>query len=141
MFRPILSYVLTALILVAQMGLPLHFHYCKGLLESVTLLIKPGCDDHVEVSDLPACCKKQEVSHCNTSKDDCCNDEVLVLTQDLTSLTPHLLKWTDISFVPTSAPYAALQSAQPNRIDQVEIIEKDTGPPRYIRYGALIYYG
>lgn len=140
MFRPALSYVLVSLILVSQIGLPVHFHYCKGLLESVTLLVNPGCDDHQEVSDLPACCKKVEASHCNSSKDDCCDDQVVVLTQDITSLTPHLLKWTDISFVSDPVPTVITPALPCHQTRQREMNEKDTGPPIYILHRALLFY-
>jgi hypothetical protein len=140
MVRPLISYVLASLILLSQVGLPLHFHYCKGILESVALVFNSGCDDHEELANLPQCCKKEAVSHCDKTDDNCCDDEVVVLTQDITSITPHFAKWID--FVFEAAPKVIpenLSAPQSTKVDIITTIA-DTGPPIYILHQALIFY-
>lgn len=141
MIRPVTSYVLTLLILVSQLGLPLHMHYCKGILESVSVFFAAKCDDHNVPVNLPSCCKKSVAEHC-TKKDQkkCCDDEVIVLKQDITSTTPSFVKWIDATAVITIPFVLSIEQAG----SFLEISEKgiasDSGPPVYIRYHSLIFY-
>ena len=133
--------MLTTLILLSQVGLPMHFHYCKGMLESVSLLFNPGCDDHQEVSDLPACCAKSTAdNHCSKEKDNCCDDEVLVLSQDIQSLTPHFLKWLDVPFLHTVTASPVQLTQQPIGTDIYDQFIADNGPPLYLLHKAFIFY-
>lgn len=142
MLRPIMSYALTFLILLSQVGLPLHFHYCKGMLESVSLIFKKACDDHQEqIADLPACCQKMEVRHCTEADDKCCHDQVKVLTQDITSIAPQILQWESIPFVfiPSVAPPATV-TIKVNTPSVLVTPGSDSGPPIYILHKAFIFY-
>lgn len=137
-----MSYALTFLILLSQVGLPLHFHYCKGMLESVSLFFKQACDDHQEqIADLPACCQKIEAKHCTEEDNNCCDDQVKVLTQDITSIAPQVLQWESIAFVFT--PLAGQTAKVPVKADShfaPVTPESDSGPPIYILHQALIFY-
>lgn len=140
MLRVATSYILTSIVLLSQIGLPVHLHYCKGILESVSVFISQGCDDHKEIADIPACCKKMEASHCTPGAGDCCDDKVSILIQEVESLIPHLAKWDVI--VPT---HQALIISQPNKVElesfpTITGISTDTGPPRYILHQSLIFY-
>ena len=140
MIRMATSYVLTTIVLLSQIGLPVHLHYCKGMLESVSVFFSQGCDDHEEVTDLPACCRKMETSHCTTETGDCCNDKVSILIQEIYSLIPHFAKWEVV--VPTSQ---TLSFSQPKKAEVVSYpsitgISTDTGPPIYILHQSLIFY-
>jgi hypothetical protein len=140
MVRPLLSYVLATVILLSQTGLPVHMHYCKGMLESVSVLFSQGCDDHQEVTSLASCCKKEVANTCDKTKSDCCDDKVNFLIQDITSLVPHFDKW---DFV---APYTGLSVipviALEEKVDIITMpgIQSDSGPPLYILHQALIIY-
>jgi len=137
-----MSYALTFLILLSQVGLPLHFHYCKGMLESVSLFFKKACDDHQEqIADLPACCQKIQARHCSDEDNKCCDDQVKVLTQDITSIAPQLLQWESLAFVFTSAvaPLAIVPVITNSHFALVTP-ESDSGPPIYILHQALIFY-
>lgn len=140
MVRPLLSYVLATIILLSQTGLPVHMHYCKGMLESVSVLFSQGCDDHKEVSSLPSCCKKEESRTCDTPNSDCCDDKVNYLIQDITSLIPHFDKWDVV--IPTTrvvlCPVMDLEEKVATSV--VPGIQSDTGPPIYILHQALIFY-
>ena len=142
MFRPVMSYALTFLILLSQVGLPLHFHYCKGMLESVSLIFKKACDDHQEqIADLPSCCQKLETRHCTEADDKCCHDQVKVLTQDITSIAPQLLQLESIpvDFIPPVAPSATV-AVKVNLPSAPVTPGSDSGPPIYILHQALIFY-
>ena len=141
MVRLVMSYALTSLILLSQVGVPLHMHYCKGMLESVSVIFKMDCDDHAEIADLPACCQKIAASSCNEKKDNCCDDQVKVLTQEITSLMPQFVKWVDVAKVISSPSLSQIKIA-----DEVVFtsmlprIESDSGPPIYLLHQALIFY-
>ena len=136
-----MSYALASLILLSQVGVPLHMHYCKGILESVSVFVKSVCDDHKEAVALPACCKKMVADHCPKEKDKCCDDQVKVLTQEITSLMPHFLKWVDIVSLFTS-PSISQDKVEGDlfSFQTSSLIESDSGPPIYILHQALIFY-
>ncbi len=141
MLRPVISYAFTSLILLSQIGLPLHMHYCKGILESVSFFFAAECDDHNIPVDLPACCKKAMANHCskNGSKK-CCDDEVMVVKQEITSLAPSFVKWIDIS---DQAEMPSLQKLIPVITSLPYLISgntSDSGPPIYILHCALVFY-
>ena len=140
MLRVATSYILTSIVLLSQIGLPVHLHYCKGILESVSVFISQGCDDHEEVADLPACCKKMETSHCTPGDGDCCDDKVSILIQEVESLIPHLAKWDAV--VPTIHTLSFSQPVKTELVSSPAIsgISTDTGPPIYILHQSLIFY-
>lgn len=140
MVRIVLSYMLTSVILLSQIGLPLHMHYCKGVLESVSLLINPGCQDHEEVAMVSDCCKKVEASNCPKTDNNCCDDEVTVLTQDITSVPPYVMQWADMAFVPETSPLRIPEATPRINYDPHAIDGTGSGPPIYILHQALIYY-
>lgn len=140
MVRSVLSYALTALILLSQVGLPLHMHYCKGVLESVSVFFSQGCNDHDEVVDLKACCKKEESKSCKKEGSDCCDDKVNILIQDNISLIPHFDKW-DLSIpVTTTLSVLVPETEQKVSLTTIPGIQTDSGPPIYILHQALIFY-
>ena len=140
MMRKVLAYALTSIILLSQTGLPVHLHYCKGMLESVSVFISQGCTDHEEIANLPACCKKLETTHCSKKDGDCCKDQVNILIQDIDTLVPHFAKWEAI------IPAAQLPIVELN--EQTEVVTytsltgniSDSGPPIYILHQSLIFY-
>jgi len=136
-----MSYALASLILLSQVGVPLHMHYCKGMLESVSVFVKSVCEDHKEQVAMPACCKKLVADHCPKEKDNCCDDQVKVLTQEITSLMPHFLKWVDIVSVVTS-PSISVEKVTGDVVSfqTTSAIESDSGPPIYILHQSLIFY-
>ncbi|MEP6646675.1 MAG: hypothetical protein ABJC12_06275 [Saprospiraceae bacterium] len=141
MMRPILSYALISLILLSQVGVPLHMHYCKGALESISLFVAKACEDHDIPVNLPACCKKALAKHCDSNAGKkCCDDEVMILKQNITSVTPSFLKWTD---VPVYTQTTISEFVPFNTVGQLKPIEangSDSGPPIYLMHQALIFY-
>jgi hypothetical protein len=141
MIRPVISYALTSLILLSQVGVPLHKHYCKGILESVSVVFSAKCDDHFVPANLPACCKKVFANHCSKPEGkNCCDDEVMVLKQEITSTAPSFLKWIDVALNDeiTSIPNPV------QVLNSFPVLTEghttDSGPPVYILYSSLIFY-
>jgi hypothetical protein len=141
MIRPFVAYVLASFVLLSQVGLPVHFHYCKGMLESVSVFIQKGCDDHEEKVDLSTCCQKSAASHCSGENDTCCDYQVKILTQNITSLTPHFTKWLEVA-VDIQAPLiTGFNAPKEDTISSsLLFVGSGTGPPIYILHHSLIYY-
>jgi hypothetical protein len=141
MVKVLISYALASLILLSQVGVPLHMHYCKGLLESVSVIFKMECDDHAEIANLPACCQKIAASSCKEKEDSCCDDQVKILTQEITSLMPQFVKWVDVASVFSSPSLPQIKTANEVGFTSVlPMIESDSGPPLYLLHRALIFY-
>lgn len=142
MVRPVVAYALTAVVLLVQTGLPLHLHYCKGVLESISVFVTSGCDDHVEMASLSDCCKKALEGTCTREGGDCCDDETKLLLQDINSLLPHFYKWViAVDGFNMTSPTEEIAFAQNNsRISTIGEREEN-GPPLYILLNSLIYYG
>ena len=140
MFRPILSYTLASLILLSQIGLPMHLHYCKGILEAISVFVQPECNDHQEIADLPFCCQK-DTNTCAKEEGKCCDDELKVLTQDITSIQPHFTQWADFILVSEANGFSVKEVSVEN-VNEISFLSgiQDTGPPIYILHQALIYY-
>ena len=137
--RPFIAYSLTAMILLSQTGLPLHMHYCKGMLESVSVFVSSECDNHEEISDLPACCQKLAAATCE--KDDyCCDDEIAVLLQDLDSLMPHFTKWDVQGAISDPVQFSLSPDIENHSPEFVSNESSNSGPPIYILFHSLIFY-
>lgn len=141
MVRQFLSYAFTAIILLSQVGLPLHMHYCKGVLESVSVFFSQGCSDHDEVVDPKACCKKEATKKsCDNGPGDCCDDKVNILIQDNISLIPHFDKWDLVTPVTSTVTIPVIKITEQVSPISIPGIHTDSGPPIYILHQALIFY-
>ncbi|MEO6130485.1 MAG: hypothetical protein ABIQ02_01465 [Saprospiraceae bacterium] len=141
MIRPILSYALTSLILISQVGVPLHMHYCKGGLESISLFVSTACEHQDILIKLPPCCKSELAKHCDKkSEKKCCDDEVVVLKQNITSIAPSFVKWMD----PTvNKAFTSIEQFVQNISSLPFMVAgnvSDSDPPIYILHQALIFY-
>jgi hypothetical protein len=141
MLRPVISYVLTSLILLSQVGVPLHMHYCKGKLESISVLLPAKCDDKDIPVNLPECCKKLLANHCTKKQTKkCCDDEVMILKQNITSIAPSFVKWIDLTPEVVTYSPKELNLVKGSFPVMVEGNTSDSGPPIYILHQALIFY-
>lgn len=140
MTRLVLSYALTTIILLSQVGLPLHRHYCKGVLESVSVFFSQGCNDHDEVVNPKSCCKKEESKSCRSDASDCCDDKVNILIQENISLIPHFDKWDLNAPVASTISVPVVKLAEQVSPICIQGIHTDSGPPIYILHQALIFY-
>lgn len=145
MARIIVAHTFTLVMLLSQLGLPLHMHYCKGMLESVSVFFSLGCDDHKDLQQeikVRDCCKQDIASDCSSQKNNCCDDEIKLLTQEITSVSPNILKWVDVqSYITTHLippPTVEVLSGFSNPFLHQGT---DSSPPIYLMHHALIFYG
>ncbi|MEO5905332.1 MAG: hypothetical protein ABIQ11_01305 [Saprospiraceae bacterium] len=140
MIRPILSYALTSLILLSQTGLPLHWHYCKGIMESVSILLTAECDEHEEGVVQDTCCKDLSAGSCTSQNTDCCDDEVTVLLQEFDSLLPHFDNWDQAPTLAITGNAKVIFTDYEMASNLPEGQNGDSGPPIYILFRSLIFY-
>lgn len=136
-----MSYMLAMLILIAQVGIPMHLHYCKGILESVSVFVTNTCGDHTKAAPIATCCKDIQKDTCHKEDSDCCHDQVRVLQQDIQSLIPFGIKWVDISTAnsPQVTYDPVREVVKPSVFTCIQ--DNNSGPPRYILFHSLVYYG
>ena len=132
---------------VSAVGVPLHFHYCKGDLEHISLLFQKECSDHDEeskrIGESPfACCLKGKVS-CESSneKGDCCDDETELLQLDEDAVQPlvdvkSLMAVVAFPQVTEHAVYGEETVIEPRAHSP-----PDTGPPIYVLNCSFVFYG
>ncbi len=145
MARILMANFLTMVILLSQVGLPLHLHYCKGLLESVSVFVSVGCNDHEEKPEIVIdrdCCKKDIVSDCSKEKNNCCDDEIKLLTQEITSISPDFTTWVEVQpYINTQLITSPPQLLVSNFSNPYLHQGTDSGPPIYLMQHAFIFYG
>jgi hypothetical protein len=139
MIRPALSYAMVSLILLSQVGVPMHLHYCRGMLESVSVFISGKCDDRPKPA-AQACCKAESLPACGKVDSKCCDDKVAVLLTEISSVSPGIPKWVDISASASLTVYLPDNTDSPISPLTCEPIVSDTGPPLYLLHTALIFY-
>ena len=139
MVRPLFSYVLISLILTAQVGLPMHYHYCKGALESVSILFRNACEEEVAALNAKTCCQKTAKSHCTSENNGCCKDQVKVLNQDITSVAPNPVQLDDIEidFI-TSESHALPNAEDAVFLKAFDIRGPNAKPPFYILHRSFL---
>ena len=116
-------------------------HYCKGKLESVSVFFAAKCEEPNIPANLPACCKKALANHCTKKESKrCCDDEVMVLKQDISSLTPSFVKWVDVTVNFESFLVEEIIPAKTSLPKLIEENNSDSGPPIYILHQVLIFY-
>lgn len=145
MVRKSLVAVLILLYSASTIGMPLHFHYCKGELRHVSLLVKISCHDAEESQEVHACCKTNQAAatcHVSPSMKSCCDDATqwvqdklpAILAKDLeVELSPA------ISAVAIEVSVLFVTTAAQQEVNTEE--DPPPGPPIYLRDCSLIYYG
>jgi hypothetical protein len=144
MLRKSLVSTLILLYSASAIGLPLHFHYCRGELKHITLLVKMEC--HAQEHDTMdhACCRAQK-SQCDLGikTQNCCDDATQWIQEDLPALC---VEGHDLEF-PVIANAAVTSSVElfQHLYSGVSIFSvkenPGTGPPIYQIQCSLIYYG
>jgi hypothetical protein len=145
MVRILIANVIAGVMLLSQVGLPLHMHYCKGMLESVSVFISADCEEHIvkeKTSPIGECCVKDLVSDCSSEKDGCCDDQVQIITQDITLVSPHLSEWTELTVYFNPLPILIPVDDSVSQFSNANLFQgADSGPPIYLMQHALIFYG
>ena len=140
MLRKVLVSSLILLYSLSVIGVPLHFHYCRGELKHVSLVVRKGCqgeDMHkVMARD---CCKKTK-PQCTKGK--CCNDatewaqeNIPAVVQKLVFKAPMTLRSAEQVAESHLTEYTY---QQPAPRDMEALAES---PPLYLLKCSLIYYG
>ncbi len=132
---------------VSAVGVPLHYHYCKGDLEHITLLIQKECSDHEEeqqrLADSPfACCLKDKMScEASTEKGDCCDDqtEFLQMDEDAVQALGDVKDLVQFYALPRNVEVSG--SDQEMTVEPRAHSPPDTGPPLYLLNCSLVFYG
>jgi hypothetical protein len=128
---------------LSAIGMPMHFHYCKGELKHVTLFVQKGCHPEPAPTSDHACCKSLN-SHCDLGdvRDNCCDNSTEWLQDNAPTVCAKAFVLQDtpdkelviLSFCDTETIY----SDQIARDDTETIHGSD--PPLYLLHCSLIYY-
>lgn len=144
--------MLLTLYSAAVMGVPLHYHYCGGELQHITLFVQKECDSHGEEEhekheESPfSCCLGKEVSHCGTTSDtsegDCCDNEA-----DFMQYDHDVSVQSDPLSFDTHATAAAASADLLNLAASAGVLQNlANGPPLiqakiYLAICSLVFYG
>ncbi len=145
MARVFSTYVFTAVMLLSQLGLPLQLHYCKGMLESVSVFFSSGCEHHAEppvTISKKSCCQAEAPTGCEATDNGCCDDELKFISQDITLVLSQIVKWTDVQQIWPTTVLPEISDDQSGEDHHLFLhAGTDSGPPIYILQHALIFYG
>jgi hypothetical protein len=98
MIRRSLVSALILLYSLATIGMPLHFHYCRGELKHVTLLVKLECHVPQQAIAGHACCKAA-MPTCESKHrlNNCCDDSTQWIQDEIPALCPKHADFEDVS--------------------------------------------
>ena len=147
MLKQITVSALILLYSLSVIGMPLHFHYCMGNLQHVSLLVKKGCHESDGAVRHHGCCDQKPVCHQSEpgevmGMDNCCDDATEWLHEELSAVCA----WTQTNTL--------LQTTLPVVISHVLLISEEQttpasenrqdlpppGAPLYKLHCALIFY-
>ena len=144
MLRKTLVATLTLLYSATAIGMPLHFHYCRGELKHITVLVKMECHVPNPVKSDHTCCKSIK-PHCEATYalNNCCDDATQWIQDDIPALCLKNSEFEDISFA------QAVDNTLPGLSDlsetnqSAELFKEPSyhKSPLYLLQCSLIYYG
>jgi hypothetical protein len=148
MMRKISVLVLLTLYSAVAIGVPLHYHYCGGELQHITLFAPKECESHdvahKKVEEPQACCQGKAISHCNdeTSGPDCCEDqtELLQLDDRVAALVLLQGKYADAIVVCEFAELPSIQQKEAVNSD-ITYVQPPPLVQSYLEHCSLIFYG
>ena len=148
MIRKATVLLLLTLYSAVAIGVPLHYHYCGGELQHITLFAAKECeshdDTHVKVEDALVCCQDQEISHCNdgVSVPDCCDDEteILQLNERVAALVFLQDMYSDVIGVCEFNELPTVQLEEEPDYDLIRGLPVAT-VQTYLEHCSLIFYG
>ncbi|RXR23901.1 HYC_CC_PP family protein [Flavobacterium stagni] len=135
-FQKLFSGTIALLILVAQMGIALHVHYCAGEVASVETVV--GSTEFFKDVE-QSCCGKSEVK---PKKMSCCDDKQLTFKDTSAKVLVKNIA-PDFHFVKFEIPGYHFQTvlATPSISSQVLAYYCDAhGPPLYQLYSQFVFY-
>jgi hypothetical protein len=132
-----LAVILFALVyLTLAVGFNLNVHYCKGEVESVSIL---GVTDH-------DCCQKVTKTFCCLEKktDDCCDDEVILVQLDDDERIVQSPPTLEVSRVVGEKTPSLATVRRPSRLQpppQYTSLPPPLPEPRWLMNCSLTFYG
>lgn len=138
LLRKCTSLILTALLLVSNMGLAFNVHYCGGKIASVSTVFRTEkpCEMPVVIVE-KKCCAAQV-----TFKDDCCKNKKVDLHDShddtiikISPVTVDLLSLPSAVYVPIFSRQIAVQ-----RTVYCDYFSEAHSPPFYQLYSQYIFY-
>jgi hypothetical protein len=144
MLKRALISVLVLLYSLTAIGMPLHFHYCKGELQHITLILRMDCHEQEPVEG-QSCCKPT-TAHCPESLavNACCSDATQWLHEEVPAIC-------SANILPEEGPdgYAVAHiltiagHTPSGGSDMIPREPQSPGPdiPLYVAHCALIFYG
>ena len=132
----------------SAIGVPLHYHYCKGELQHITLFTQKECDSHEEhekeVEKSPfSCCLANTSDHCGMADEsDCCDDESDLIQLDDEAAAISVLPFFDaeLSSVAVNFDFISIQ-VDKDVIGYNAHAPPLTGPKIYLANCSFVFYG
>ncbi len=148
MIRRITVLVLLALYSAVAIGVPLHYHYCEGELQHISIFAPKECeshdDTHEKIAEPLTCCQGNLPTHCGEAVTipDCCDDETELLQLDETVTAIVFLQghYTDAIVACEFAELPAVQQKEDAPGDLVQVLRPKPILP-YLEHCSLIFYG
>jgi len=144
MIRGLLVTILISAYGLATIGLPLHFHYCRGQLKHVTMFIRMECHEQEGPVSEHACCDARpmicEIGHANNH---CCQDATKWLHENIPAPCAQNPVFKGVNW---DLPKPVAFDSDLQIGDSCVPREKHTalltnGPPLYLTQCAFIFYG
>lgn len=143
MLRKSLVAALILLYSATAIGVPLHFHYCRGELKHVSFLLKMECHVPETGTAEHACCKTTK-PQCGNGQtlNSCCDDATQWIQDDL----PAICAKSDLdqlsgltAMIPASVP--TIEYALHHILPSTDHDFQQVHPPLYLLQCAFIFYG
>jgi len=148
MMRKISVLVLLTLYSTVAIGVPLHYHYCGGELQHISLFTTKECASHDDVhsntEELRTCCEGKTVSHCQDgiSIPDCCDDktELLQIDESVTALVLLQSDYVDAVIACEFAELPKIIQKEDATGVAIHVLQPKPVLP-YLEHCSLIFYG
>jgi hypothetical protein len=144
MFRKSAVVILILLYSASAIGVPLHFHYCRGELKHITFFVKMECHEPGADQAVHACCQGMKAETCSGhTLNNCCDDATQWIQDNLPAICAkntedqtNIAQVAVIRLDQTFESKAVYTAGKPS-----EDVKNNIGIPLYVLQCALIYYG
>lgn len=132
--RAVMAYLFLGFYLVLNLGISVHFHYCKGNLKTVSLF------------SAESCCPEEAENTCSFHSS-CCDNEVVQIGIPSDYTSPQVLSIKQQPAAAILVPaYLLLQDHVAEFLNSSESLDCRGAPPEqavpvYIKLCRLTYYG
>jgi len=147
MLRQLLVLVILTIYSASAIGVPLHYHYCQGELQHVSVFTQVECDSHEkhqkEVEKAPeACCISTQSAHCGIDDPECCDDESDLIQLDDEAAAILLPFSLDVEMCSTSAQVVPIPAITSKALLGYNAnAPPNAGPKIYLTNCSFVFYG